>query len=420
MSSTVSNPPDNSEDRPPSGSSGLRVITFTSLGHFINDGTMFLVPVVLDLMAVLRHTAPMVITASLTLFYLTMALSAVLLGGYIDRKGLQSSGMALGILVMSIGLLMFIAALDSSLSVALIIVSSALSGFGASFYHPTGTSMLQSHYRGDKLGRYLGINGSFGSIGRAIYPYILLLFIGVFSSEVAGIGILGSVGVVAAASMAIGLRGYSASQPVRRDLREKRNGILSFSIVLLTVISLVRALAFYGIISWIPEYLSFDRGLHASVSLGTMMSLMYVGGILGQLIFGRLVEIYDKRRVLAATTILAAVLMYLYIITAGPVSYTFLGLFGLVNFSGFPIFMSMISDYVPRDSSTTTSNALVWNLGGSGGQALGPLVVGLSIAGSYANLPLVFEILLVVALASSVLTFVLPKPSVSKKVPLFG
>ncbi|MEM3362987.1 MAG: MFS transporter, partial [Thermoplasmatales archaeon] len=143
------------------------MISFTSLGHFINDGTMFLIPVVLDLMAVVKHVEPIVITVSLTLFYLTMAVSAVILGGYIDRNALQSSGMALGILTMSLGLLMFIIALTNFMTSFIIIISSILSGFGASFYHPTGTSILQSHYGGDKLGRYLGINGSFGSIGRA-------------------------------------------------------------------------------------------------------------------------------------------------------------------------------------------------------------------------------------------------------------
>ncbi|MEM0141542.1 MAG: MFS transporter [Thermoplasmatales archaeon] len=401
-------------------SEGKRVISFTSLGHFINDGTMFLVPVVLDLMAVVRHIDPIIITVSLTLFYLSMAATAVLLGGYIDRKGLQSSGMAIGILTMSLGLLLFIAALDDLLTVAIIIISSILSGFGASFYHPTGTSMLQSHYRGEKLGRYLGINGSFGSIGRAIYPYFLLAFIAYFASEVAGIGILGTIGVLAAISMFIGLRGYSTPQYKEKKGAKEWKSTLSLSILLLTAISLIRSLAFYGIVSWIPEYLSFDRGLKANLSLGSMMSLMYVGGIVGQLIFGRLVEVYDKRRILATTTVLSAALMYLYIITSGTLSYLFLGLFGLVNFSSFPILMSMISDYVPRESSTTTSNALVWNVGGSGGQALGPLIVGVAIAGSYSNLPVVFEILLILALVASVLTFVLPKPAVTKKAPIFG
>ncbi|MEM0312489.1 MAG: MFS transporter, partial [Thermoplasmatales archaeon] len=265
-----------------------------------------------------------------------------------------------------------------------------------------------------------GINGSFGSIGRAIYPYFLLAFIAYFASEVAGIGILGTIGVLAAISMFIGLRGYSTPQYKEKKGAKEWKSTLSLSILLLTAISLIRSLAFYGIVSWIPEYLSFDRGLKANLSLGSMMSLMYVGGIVGQLIFGRLVEVYDKRRILATTTVLSAALMYLYIITSGTLSYLFLGLFGLVNFSSFPILMSMISDYVPRESSTTTSNALVWNVGGSGGQALGPLIVGVAIAGSYSNLPVVFEILLILALVASVLTFVLPKPAVTKKAPIFG
>ena len=69
---------------------------------------------------------------------------------------------------------------------------------------------------------------------------------------------------------------------------------------------------------------------------------------------------------------------------------------------------------------TTASNALVWNLGGTGGQAIGPLVAGVLIGSTYANISLIFEILLVFAVISAIIAMTLPKPSRVSKVSLFG
>ena len=52
---------------------GRKALLFTSMGHFTNDGTVFLVPLIIDLIAVAGHAGPLLITAALTIFYASMA-----------------------------------------------------------------------------------------------------------------------------------------------------------------------------------------------------------------------------------------------------------------------------------------------------------------------------------------------------------
>ncbi|MCL4450779.1 MAG: MFS transporter [Candidatus Thermoplasmatota archaeon] len=405
----------------------------TSIGHFLNDGMVFLVPVIIDLIAAAHGIDPALITASLVAFYVSTAISANLFGRTIDRRHLQSWGMIVGILILSSGLLLFSLALGNVFVSFFVVISSIVSGFGASFYHPTGTAILQSYYKGSRLGRYLGINGSAGSLGRALYPSLLVLVSILLLSNTSSAFFFGVVGIILAIVIYMFMREYVSRERNARNTLSARsqsssNGVSNTStlkttiplgIILLTIMSLVRNLAFFSIVSWIPEYFTFVRGLGTSLGLSTMMTLMFSGGILGQLLIGILVERYDKRMILVVTTVFSVLFMFLYLMTTGPISILTLVLFGFFNFSGFPIFMSMISDYVPR-GSTTLSNGLVWNLGGTAGQAIGPLVIGVYITGRYSHLPVAFETMLVLGLLSVLIAFALPKPAKESKAPLFA
>jgi MFS transporter, FSR family, fosmidomycin resistance protein len=393
-------------------------LAFTSLAHFANDGASFFVLVIIDLLALANGVGPLLVTASLTLFWGVMAVSAIVLGPLIDRRGLQVSGMAFGVMSLSAGLLLFSVALDNVLVPYVLVVASAIAGLGASFYHPTAASLLQARYRGATMGRYLGVNGSAGSLGRALYPSLLLLVGAALASNTLSVQLFGTVGVAIAVIIFFGLRRAWGGPPKGApDKAAEGPGVgsrggsaLTAGIVLLTVIAFIRSATLYGIVSWIPEYMSYVRGAGGGVSLGAMTTLMYAGPVVGQLFFGRLVEDHDRRMILASSTIISAALLFLYLVSSGTVSLVLLALFGFTSFSGFPILMSMTSGYIPK-GSTTTSNALVWNLGNTGGRAAGPLIIGLLSLGSFANLTFAFEVTLIGGVVSGLMAFKLPKPS---------
>ena len=86
--------------------------------------------------------------------------------------------------------------------------------------------------------------------------------------------------------------------------------------------------------------------------------------------------------------------MFLYINTADVFSLRILVMFDSFNYAILPIFKSVISDYVSK-GSTTARSALLRNLGGTGGQANGPLASRLLTGSAYTKIPLIFEILFI-------------------------
>ena len=151
-------------------------------------------------------------------------------------------------------------------------------------------------------------------------------------------------------------------------------------------------------------------------ALGAAIFWMYFPAILGQPVFGWLVDHYDRRIVLGLSSLASGLSILAYLVSSGWVSVAFLAVFGLFTFSGFPLFLSLAADYVPREAASL-GNALVWGVGSGGGSVLGPLVVGVIIASDYGLLGLAFGVLAAVAIVSALGTALLPKKANADALP---
>ncbi|MHB8189610.1 MAG: MFS transporter [Ferrimicrobium sp.] len=443
------------------------MLTFISFGHFINDGMVFFIPVIAAILAKHHGASELLVTAVLTVFYVASAGFGMVAGRIADSLGRRGILIAFGIFVLSIGMVGFYLSLIVAPGVGsdfFAIAGALIAGIGSSFYHPIGGSLVQLAYDNKSRGTALGINGAFGSLGRALYPSLFFLVAALAISQISTIAIFAIIGMVSALLIGYGL----ARLPSRANREEKTEvippsvdsdidltsvlvpapmqphsqpksparpsgkteppysagalpfkSLLNKSVIALTVIAFFRSMAFIGIVSWIPIYLTTQKHMGLSSHLGYTVTIMYAGGILGQPIFGQLVDRFDKRVVLSANSLLSAVSILAYINLSGAGATVSLILFGFFTFSGFPLLLSLVSDYVPRGSSSA-GNALVWGLGSTGGQALGPLVVGLLTFGSYANLPTVFAIMAGVAALTILATPLMTKTEKHGKMPLFG
>jgi MFS family permease len=402
-----------------------RILGFTSLCHFLNDGVVFFIPVVGDLLSQERHMSTLVVTAMLTTFYVVSATFGMAVGLVADAIGRRGTMMAVGIAILGVSLLGFYASLVSTGAPAdvLVLVAAAVAGTGSSFYHPLGGSVLQLGYPARSRGRALGINGAAGSLGRALYPALFFVIAALGISKAATTIVFAVLSLLAAAIVAFGLPDEAgpAARAGRRVQAAPLRSLLSRSVVALMSISFLRSVAFIGVVSWVPIYLTTQRHAGLSTSLGWTVTVMYVGGIAGQPVFGLLADRFDKRFVLALDSLGSAVGIFLFLSTSGTGAAALLALamFGLFTFSGFPLLLSLVADYVPK-SSSTTGNALVWGVGSTGGQALGPLVVGLLTAGADANLGTAFGVLGGLAAATVLATPLLERTSRSTRVALLG
>ncbi|MHB1592985.1 MAG: MFS transporter [Streptosporangiaceae bacterium] len=446
---------------PPRGQSGsVRLLGVTSLAHFLNDGVVFFIPVIGDLLAQGHHVSTALITAMLTIFYIISAGFGIVVGLVADALGRRGSMIALGIATLGVSLLGFYAALSLTgvPSDVLVLVAAAVAGVGSSFYHPLGGSMLQLGFPESSRGRALGINGAFGSLGRAAYPALFFVIAALGISKPATAIVFAVLSLLAAVIVLVGLRPESTAPAGRRSVapapvttpvtapsdppsdppsnppadppagqagtrpaRAPIRSLLSRSVIALTSIAFFRSLAFIGIVGWIPIYLTTQRHAGISTGLGIAVTAMYAGGIIGQPLFGLLADRFDKRIVLAADSLGSALGIFWFLTTSGHGATALLALavFGLFTFSGFPLLMSLVADYVPK-SSSTTGNALVWGIGSTGGQALGPLAASLLMAGSEANLGVAFAILGGVSAVTVLATPLLRRTARSSRMAMFG
>ncbi len=404
--------------------SRVRVLVVTSLAHFTNDGMAFFIPVLAALLAAGHASSPVVITAMLTVFYLASASFGVVVGLVAATGPSRGRVMALGLFVVALGLGGFVVALGSAPGLgrdALAIASAIVAGVGGAVYHPVGGSILQSTF-GASAGRALGVNGSFGSLGRALYPTLFVAVTALAVSRDGAVAIFAGVGVASALVIVLTLGRVSSGEepeaPVSPIARPRLRSLFTRSVIALMVIAFLRSVAFIGVVSWMPIYLTSHRHLGVA-SLGLTVTIMYVGGIVGQPAFGLLADRFDKRWMLALDSVGSALATVAYVASSGAWATVFLLFFGFFTFSGFPLLLSLVPDYVAPESHVM-GNALVWGVGSTGGQALGPLVVTLLTGGAYHRLGFAFTVLAGLAALTAVGTPLLARVARRGRVALFG
>ncbi len=399
----------------------LRALTYTSLAHAANDGMAIFLSFVAAFLATSKGAPPVVVTAVAVVANGASVLLSPLVGRWADRSGRPGALIGLGIAIVSTSLLGFFAGLAFATGIPLLLaigVSAFLMGLGTAFYHPLGGSILQASFDDGSRGKALGINGALGSAGRALFPAMFSL------AAVVLVGydpfvLFAAIGFAAAVTVWLGLREQAAVGQKDAPERGRGRDVATRGVIVLTVVVLVRSLATQGIAYYIPTFLSIEKGLGVGATLFIAVTTVYAPAIVGQPFFGLLVDRYDKRLVLGLSSAGAALAIAGAVYAQGSLSIALLALFGFFTFSGFPLFFSLVADYVPRNSSSL-GNGLVWGIGASGGSVFGPVVAGAIILTDYSRLGYAFDILAAVAMVSALGTFLIPKPHRSGKVPLFG
>ena len=393
------------------GPGRARALAFTSLGHFVNDGSGFFIPVIVAIFSALEGLSVLEVSLLLFLYPFTTMVFSVYAGRWADRSGAPGLLMALGIACLGFGLVGFCLVADYTSGpelFAFALLCDLVMGFGGAFYHPLGASILQTVF-GHGRGRALGVNGAMGSVGRAIYPPIFLIVVAPFLTEAGGFAFFGVVGIGAALLIWAGL-GRAKFVFDKREGGASVKGAFTKPMVALLLVSFFRSASLFGVAQYAPTFLSSERGLGVGSLLGAAIFVFYASAIVGQPFFGLLTDRLDHRLVLAISTLGAAGSIFGYVYSAGAVSVAWLSLFGLFAYSGFPLLMTLAADYSALGGSAI-GNSLVWGVGSSGGTALGPLLVYALALNDYSRLGFSFEVMAVVALASGMAAMLIPKPA---------
>ena len=393
--------------------SRTRALVFTSIGHFVNDGSSFFVPLIVDLLAASKGFAPAEVAALLSVYYALSTLSSVYIGYVARKSGETGKLVAVGIALLGAGLVGFDVALSYAVGFALLLLAiglSALMGFGSAFYHPLGAAILQNSFGNATGGRALGENGALGSIGRALYPSLFFL-VAVALTQAGAMAVLGGIALISAVVIWFGLGVFKS--PRKEAASGDWSGLLSPTVIGLSVLTFLRTASMFGVATWIPEYLTFNEGFGVGTSLGFLLTAMFAAAIVGQPLFGVLLDRFDRRLIFLVSSVGAGLTAGALTYLGGAAGIVMLILFGFFVYTGFPVLLSLASDYIPKGNEVM-GNAVVWGLGQTGGNAAGALIIGAIVLNDYARLGLAFQAMVVVAVVSAFFVMLIPRSRNSK------
>lgn len=346
-----------------------RILAFSSACHFLSHMLILVFPsVTMPLVHSLEMPLEDVVKISF-LMYLLYGLCALPVGYIVDRW--QARKMLLyGLVAMGSGLLLAsVSPGKNTLSMSFMLV-----GIGASVYHPAGLSLISHTIQ--RRGRALAINGVFGNLGICSAPFLTGLLTWAFSWR-AALALIGGMPLAAAALLAPlrmdeSLRRLESSQQATSQERLKYFVILCVALVL-------GGLVYRGNMVLLPAYLElktkFFHELIVSLSFiklqgtktlaaTTLTSLIFLAGILGQLLGGRIADRHDLRY--GYLFVHAASLPFLfamaftgnYLLVIGATLYTFF------NFASQPLENSLIASLTPaRWRSTSFAMKFILNFG---------------------------------------------------------
>ena len=366
---------------PNEGSMRLRALAFTSLGHFSNDFTTLLFSVLIiyynkDFGLGLALLGVIAIAYNVISGFLSTSI-----GRFADRTRTHRILMAMGIVILGLSMVLFaVSFVSGTYIIPAIFAAAILLGIGESFYHPLGASILNRVYS-KKSASALGINGSFGSVGRSLLPIVLIPLILVVGKFYALL-ILGAYAMLAGGAIFIGLGFLKAEEARKADTARKaynnKVALKRYSPMLIALVSMVfiRSMFLSGTITYISEYLLVQTG--SEILVGYVLTLSFITAILGQPIFGKLTDIYGGKATIGITTVFSAFFFLLFMLSGSYIVLItiFYALFIFLSFTGFPVLLGYVNQIVPKDIATT-AHGMVWGIGNTLGGAAGIAVMSL-------------------------------------------
>ncbi len=362
----------------------LRSLAFTSLGHFSNDGTTLLYPTLITYYVELPGIKIPYLGAMAIIFNIISGIFSTPVGNYADRKGNHGSLIAAGILILALSsFLLALPFVIKGYTLALILSGATVLGIGQAFYHPLGAAVLRSTFEARSAPSAMGVNGSFGSLGRAIMP-LVIVFLMTALGYFHGLLIYTLYSIVSAAVIYVGLRGLEVRQSRKSsgsdsgDRTEKKRNMKAFMpfLYMLTAAVFVRSLFLTGTITFIPTL--FDETFKSKTLMVTIITLAYIFPVLGQPYFGRVTATHGGRFTVIVTFVLSTIFFGLFLIFYHNFILTiiFYGGYAFAAYSGFPVFLGYVGQVVPKEFSGA-SNGLVWGIGQTVGGGIGAAVITL-------------------------------------------
>ncbi len=372
--------------------SAVRRIWELTIAHLIND---IYAPVLMALQPVLitMYGYGYFEAALLPVVHsLTSSLLQPFFGYLADKKGIKVS-VGISILLSGIGISV-LGLIPNQYIMMLLCV--ALSGVGHASFHPGALCQVSILATGSSRGKLTSLFVVGGNMGMALGPII------------AGI-ILTTGGVPEVIWLivpAIATALFLHLNPLAECCNIKQETVSEGKenwrpVMLLFSGATLRSWVTFGGMTFLPTYLVLEG--YSLLEATTLVSIMMVAGVAGQLSGGALSDRIGRKKVIVITTFASIPAFIAILLTHGPLLIVSMMVFGFLLWSSFSVTIAMSHEMVPSKIGLVSGLFL--------GIALGAGAIGVSVSGAIADMAGLYTSLATfpIILAVSVLIFMLVK-----------
>jgi MFS family permease len=276
-----------------------RVVAVTFFGHFVDDGLVLMLPLLIPFIAHdfnLSYTQIGIFGGSLVL---TLGFGQILAGYVSDLYKVKWPFISFGLSILSLSLF----AMSFCSSYSCLIFLNLLAGFGASFYHPCGIALLVKSMKERIRGRILGIHGVGGGMGILFYPICAGVILHRWGwHEV--LFILPLTGLVSAVLF------FFVKEEHAILSKRKQFPLIHKESLLMCVLFGCFAMIFRGFVTFLPVQLGEIGFSTASVTVA--ITLFYATGVIAELLSGFLTDMYSRKKILFISLLVASVLVLIF------------------------------------------------------------------------------------------------------------
>ncbi|MBU7042741.1 MAG: MFS transporter [Theionarchaea archaeon] len=292
-----------------------RVVIATFMGHFVDDGLVLMLPLLIPFIARDFNLSYIQIGIFSGSLILTLGIGQMVSGYISDLYKVKWPFIAFGLAVLCLSLF----TMAFCTSYLCLIALNLLAGFGASFYHPCGIALLVKSMKQNIRGKILGIHGVGGGIGILFYPVCAGMILNTWSwHEV--LYILPLTGLVSVALFF--LVKEEPSSPAERE----HFPLFRKDTLLMCLLFGCFAMVFRGFVTFFPVRLG-EIGF-STASVTGAITLFYGTGVVAEFVAGILTDRYSRKNLLFISLLTASVLMlvlfqsvWLFLIPLGFVLY---------------------------------------------------------------------------------------------------
>ncbi len=402
-----------------------RLLWSVCIGHLTNDVFASMVPVVLTFLAAgMLPMSNAQIGLAVSFAQLFGALTQPFFGILADRGGgrwIGSLGLAFHVCLFTIAILMA----AYTRQYWLMFVPLVIAAVGSGALHPVG-ALHAAESAPSRSAFNMAIFFLMGQTGLALGPAIAGILLDQANPDLLGslgqtvglsyfgiqdnlkpIIVLGFAAIPGVLLMASSIpKGHEHKQ--QRKQREedpakgKKQHFPVSAFIILGLIVVLRGVGQQGSVSFVPVL--FEQKGWDPAAYGTITTAYWIASAVSGLIFGRLADRFDRRKVMMLSMLSSAPAFYLLPVYAGPVAFLLAIAAGGLSGGAHSLIVVMAQDLIPLRKGFA-SGAILGFIFGTG--AIGTLIIG--AVSDYIGLATTFQIVALIIAIAGLLSMLLPR-----------